>query len=277
MSPRLHFTRETGPSAVSFYFGHQFRPEREFLDIEEGDRLLSGFIAEWNPAFLSKWTLSAGLTGHLQYRSFGEAYGLGGEAVSGVYFQATKNWQFSFAATTGLTEAATLPAFQGMLGASYLIVLGDHPPDCSGPNPHLDDERCDAPDSDRDGIADPYDQCPKKAEDLDGFADDDGCPDPDNDGDGILDAQDKCPIDAEDKDDFEDDDGRLSDQDNDKDGINDETDKCPNEPENVNGLEDDDGCPEADKDNDDSWTAMTKCPEVAEDKDGFEDGWLSGS
>ena len=269
-SPRLHFTREAGPSSVSFYFGHQLRQEREFLDIEEGDRLLSGFLAAWNPASLSKWTISAGVTGHLQYRSFGQAYGIGGEAVSGIYYQATRKWQFSIAATSGLTEAATLPAFQGMLGASYRFVLGVHPPDCSGPNPHLEDERCDPPDSDRDGIADPYDQCPEKAEDLDGFADDDGCPDPDNDGDGILDAQDKCPIDAEDKDNFEDEDG-CPDLDNDRDGINDEADKCPNDPENMNGLEDEDGCPEADKDNDGIVDSNDKCPEVAEDKDGFED------
>jgi hypothetical protein len=44
-------------------------------------------------------------------------------------------------------------------------------------------------DSDRDGIYNAYDCCPKLPEDHDGFEDRDGCPDCDNDQDGILDAE----------------------------------------------------------------------------------------
>lgn len=48
-------------------------------------------------------------------------------------------------------------------------------------------------DEDGDGIADDVDQCPRIAEDYDGFEDADGCPEADNDDDGIVDAEDACP------------------------------------------------------------------------------------
>ncbi len=65
-------------------------------------------------------------------------------------------------------------------------------------------------DRDGDGLADPEDRCPDKAEDVDGFQDGDGCPDEDNDGDGIPDA----------------------------------TDSCRDLPEVINGVDDGDGCPD---------------------------------
>ena len=63
---------------------------------------------------------------------------------------------------------------------------------------------CPVPDTDDDGICDPWvserglseafadvckgvDQCPSDPEDFDGFEDEDGCPDVDNDGDGLCD------------------------------------------------------------------------------------------
>ncbi len=98
-------------------------------------------------------------------------------------------------------------------------------------------------DADGDGILDDIDQCPKVAEDMDGFQDEDGCPDYDNDNDGIYDKDDACPDEAEDKDGFQDQDG-CPDNDNDKDGIVDDRDKCPNNPETVNGFKDKDGCPD---------------------------------
>jgi len=48
-------------------------------------------------------------------------------------------------------------------------------------------------DQDGDGIADDVDQCPRVAEDFDGFEDADGCPEADNDDDGIVDREDACP------------------------------------------------------------------------------------
>lgn len=50
-------------------------------------------------------------------------------------------------------------------------------------------------DDDNDDILDLRDECPKEAEDLDGWDDEDGCPDLDNDGDGTPDERDGCPDD----------------------------------------------------------------------------------
>ncbi len=125
-------------------------------------------------------------------------------------------------------------------------------------------------DSDKDGIADNVDKCPKDPEDLDGFEDNDGCPDNDNDNDGIPDSRDKCPNDPEDKDNFEDDDG-CPDRDNDGDGIEDVNDKCPMEPEDKDNFKDDDGCPDYDNDGDGVLDSLDKCPTLPEDIDMFED------
>jgi len=100
-----------------------------------------------------------------------------------------------------------------------------------------------AADTDGDGIPDFRDECPRDAEDVDGFLDDDGCPDLDNDLDGIPDGLDGQPLLMEDYDGFEDEDG-VPDLDNDGDGIVDERDMCPDEPEDLDGFEDEDGCPD---------------------------------
>jgi len=60
-------------------------------------------------------------------------------------------------------------------------------------------------------------------------------------------------------------------KDTDGDGINDDVDKCPNEAEDKDGFQDDDGCPDPDNDNDGVPDAQDKCPMEAEDKDGFQD------
>ncbi len=125
-------------------------------------------------------------------------------------------------------------------------------------------------DRDGDGLLDSEDQCPQKAEDMDGFKDEDGCPDLDNDGDGIADSDDKCPAEAEDKDSFEDEDG-CPDLDNDGDGIADDTDKCPAKAEDKDGFEDADGCPDLDNDGDGIADSDDKCPDEAESANGFED------
>ncbi len=131
--------------------------------------------------------------------------------------------------------------------------------------------RFDKKDSDRDGIPDEIDSCPKQAgskqlngcpdTDKDGVADkDDECPEvfglvalkgcPDADGDGIANQNDDCPNAY----------GSLSMKgcpDKDKDGIADKDDTCPD----VAGLAELNGCPDKDKDGiadkDDT------CPDVA--------------
>lgn len=125
-------------------------------------------------------------------------------------------------------------------------------------------------DTDKDGIPDNVDKCPRNPEDPDGFEDKDGCPDYDNDNDGIPDSLDNCPNVAEDKDNFEDGDG-CPDTDNDGDGIEDVNDKCPMEPEDKDNFQDDDGCPDFDNDGDGIPDSLDKCPNLPEDIDLFED------
>jgi len=131
-----------------------------------------------------------------------------------------------------------------------------------------------ARDSDKDGIVDGMDRCPKDAEDLDEYQYQDGCPDTDNDADGIPDNIDKCADDPEDDDGYMDNDG-CPDADNDKDGIADIADRCPDEPESLNTYQDEDGCPDdkplEDTDGDGYKDDVDRCPMDAEDFDGFED------
>ena len=59
--------------------------------------------------------------------------------------------------------------------------------------------------------------------------------------------------------------------DRDHDGILDDADACPDVPEDKDGFEDTDGCPDDDNDKDGIPDRTDKCPDAAEDKDGFED------
>ena len=94
-------------------------------------------------------------------------------------------------------------------------------------------------DQDADGVTDNDDNCPRDAEDLDGYKDLDGCPELDNDSDSLADVQDQCPNEA----------GPVAgkgcpSKDADSDGVNDDTDKCPTAPETRNDYLDEDGCPD---------------------------------
>ena len=59
--------------------------------------------------------------------------------------------------------------------------------------------------------------------------------------------------------------------DRDGDGITDDQDKCPDEAEDIDGFQDRDGCPDPDNDRDGIADGRDKCPDEAEDKDGFQD------
>ncbi len=59
--------------------------------------------------------------------------------------------------------------------------------------------------------------------------------------------------------------------DTDHDGIPDAHDRCPEQAEDFDGFEDADGCPEDDNDNDGILDASDRCPMDPEDVDGFED------
>jgi len=59
--------------------------------------------------------------------------------------------------------------------------------------------------------------------------------------------------------------------DSDGDGILDDVDQCPDVPEDRDGFQDEDGCPDFDNDNDGIFDAQDKCPNDPEDFDGFQD------
>lgn len=110
------------------------------------------------------------------------------------------------------------------------------------------------PDSDRDGLPDSEDKCPR-----DGALTPDGCP-LDTDGDGVLDRDDYCPRQSGDQAD-----GCVN-PDKDGDGIPIPADKCENE----KGVAPD-GCPVRDSDGDGFLDDADKCVDKPETKNGFED------
>ena len=82
----------------------------------------------------------------------------------------------------------------------------------------------------------------------------------------MLDFEDKCPLEA----------GPVEEQgcpivDKDKDGILDDVDSCPEIAEDKDGFQDEDGCPEPDNDQDKILDKDDKCPNEKEDMDGWED------
>jgi outer membrane protein OmpA-like peptidoglycan-associated protein len=60
-------------------------------------------------------------------------------------------------------------------------------------------------------------------------------------------------------------------QDADQDGVVRALDRCPDGAEDFDGFQDEDGCPEPDNDNDGLLDADDQCPNLPEDFDGFED------
>jgi OOP family OmpA-OmpF porin len=140
--------------------------------------------------------------------------------------------------------------YGGQAGLSFL--LG---PLFRGRGPEVFVER-EPVDSDRDGVADPFDACPDtpRGEQVDSR----GCPLPeDSDGDGVLDADDACPetptgvaVDAR---------GCPLPEDSDGDGVVDTDDACPETPTGV--AVDARGCPlPEDSDGDGVVDADDACP-----------------
>jgi outer membrane protein OmpA-like peptidoglycan-associated protein len=107
------------------------------------------------------------------------------------------------------------------------------------------------PDTDKDGLHDKIDQCPKEP----GPKENNGCPWPDTDKDGLTDNVDKCPKEAGPKENNGCPWGDL-----DKDGVTDNVDKCPKDPEDRDGFLDEDGCPEPDNDKDSVLDVYDRCP-----------------
>jgi outer membrane protein OmpA-like peptidoglycan-associated protein len=120
------------------------------------------------------------------------------------------------------------------------------------------DDRRGPADSDKDGVVDALDACPKVA----GLNENKGCPDTDADGDGFVDRLDQCPQEK----------GLAGlsgcpDRDEDQDGVVDRLDKCPK----AAGVKDQQGCPDPDQDQDGIVDRLDKCLTEREDPDGFND------
>jgi len=157
---------------------------------------------------------------------------------------------------------------QAALGLNFRLLTGpldsdkDGIPDDTDACPKVAGNNNGCPDADNDGINDTEDTCPNEA----GTAATQGCPD--TDGDGIADSQDKCPQQAG-KAEF----GGCPDSDND--GITDAEDQCPNE----KGTAATKGCPDRDSDgvldkddqcpNEKGSAALNGCPDG--DGDGIAD------
>jgi OOP family OmpA-OmpF porin len=99
-------------------------------------------------------------------------------------------------------DQAVTSELEGFLSAYVPIGGGDH-----AERARRRDPEAEVADRDGDGLLDPVDSCPTRAEDGDGYKDDDGCPDIDNDMDHVLDIADKCPAEPELPNGYMDDDG----------------------------------------------------------------------
>ncbi|MBN2188896.1 MAG: OmpA family protein, partial [Chitinispirillaceae bacterium] len=134
------------------------------------------------------------------------------------------------------------------------------------------------PDADKDGVPDSLDKCPNLPEDIDGFDDGDGCPDYDeSDIQKFISKlqESQTSVTAEEGGDIPVESAvviKPPDRDRDRDGVPDSFDGCPDVPEDRDGFEDGDGCPDHDNDADRVPDAVDRCPNDPEDADGFEDG-----
>lgn len=257
--PQLLVSRQVGPAVLAANIGYRFR-ER------------NGLAAGGKPFVIDdefQWGLGARVAVHRLINVGGEVNGrIGvlnatgtapndrGEIVSGINATSwpvealvgadvhpTNALTIDVGIRRGLSGGYGSPTIGAFLGARYSITgrtCSNGPEDYDG---FEDNDYCEDPDNDADGVADNDDRCPNDAEDRDGVIDDDGCPDPDNDADGKLDDDDRCPVEPEDYDGTSDDDG-CPDPDNDRDGILDTIDQCDNDPEDLDRFEDEDGCPE---------------------------------
>jgi len=237
---------------ASVHGGYHVRPADKLADLEVKNAAVYGIAFGLHPTKILE------LTGEFHGAAWGPiAAQQPAEALGGLKFLVGDYVNINIGGGMGVLPGVGAPDWR-LLGGVSLAPSFD-------PNSR---------DSDKDGIVDALDRCPKDPEDKDGWQDDDGCPELDNDKDGLTDDVDRCPDDAEDDDEFQDEDG-CPDVDNDKDNIMDIADRCPNQPETANGYLDEDGCPDKapvdDTDGDGYKDDVDRCPYDAEDFDGFED------
>ncbi len=250
-TPTLAATRRQGLLRLGGNLAYAVRPAASVGGLDVDDEVRLGVGAAYRVAK----PVEVGATANLATAAASPMsdYGRNSlEVAAGPSYDVDRRWLVFAGAGLGLRDGYGTPDWRLLVG-----VRMTRPGAAEEPS-----------DPDGDGIL-PDDQCPREAEDMDGYADGDGCPDLDNDGDGVPDTQDGAPMDPEDKDGYADDDG-VPELDNDEDGIADASDRCSVEAETMNGFEDDDGCPDvADADGDGMRDDVDQCPREAEDMDGF--------
>lgn len=151
---------------------HRFQDARLFdaslSDTTLGDQMLFGAALKIPVPPLYPLTALIEVRGETDFQSR-ETTALEGDIGARVTFD---DVTLVAAVGTALVGGVGAPGLRGILGVWF------------APSPD---------DADSDGIADDADQCPRLAEDRDGFQDEDGCADPDDDNDLIPDADDVCP------------------------------------------------------------------------------------
>ncbi len=281
------YSGDDGVSALPM-LSAEIRPGRNRIVLAAGTLLRSASLQRTtNVEFSNELRFGAGLgiplwideadpRGHLDllvqynggsaYRDFFGREATNSELLGGLKLATKSGLILAGGAGPGLTRGIGTPDLRAVLSIGWLPAeppppapvdpCKDTPEDRDG---FQDDDGCDDPDNDQDGILDGVDKCPNEPENRNDWEDGDGCPDtiPDTDGDGLLDPKDRCPMDPEDVDQFEDEDG-CPDPDNDKDGVLDIADKCPNEP----GIVENRGCPDKDRDADTVVDRRDNCPDV---------------
>jgi outer membrane protein OmpA-like peptidoglycan-associated protein len=271
VDPRLLFDLRRGRLAFGVNLGYRFRQDSaQLADLYVDDEVTWSVATEYwlSPRRLAIGAAAYGRVGFMKAPADpvdmnAEPGTIGleelpAEAVGSLRFFVSPKLAIDVGGGAGLTPGYGAAPFRVLVGMHWVDQKVPPPPPL-------------VTDRDRDGIDDSEDECPKQAEDQDGFEDMDGCPDPDNDGDGVNDDTDQCPLAAEDADGFADGDGCPED-DNDGDGVKDSDDPCPDLAEDKDGIKDGDGCPEGDNDEDGLEDGFDACPNEPEDKDGFVDG-----
>ncbi len=167
------------------------------------------------------------------------------------------------------------PGFRVFAGVAYVAPEAKAQPEPQ-PEPKPEPKPAPAPDTDGDGMTDAKDACPTRPEDMDGFQDEDGCPDPDNDNGRHPGRRRHAARTSRRR--------RTASRtrtaartrcrrrrDTDGDGLTDDKDRCPQGAEDKDGFEDEDGCPDPDNDKDGVADAADKCPTEPETINGVKD------
>ena len=251
VEPKLAFHGALrGGTMFTINAGYQVRPRTALANIEVNDTVTYGVGVDI--PVLESHAL------HILGEVYGQASVLATdfknteaplEALVGLKYNFENGVGVSGGLATGVIQGFGAPDWRALLGVYYTGNRSERDSDGDGiadkydncpltPNEDQADldgdgigDVCDD-DIDGDGILNEDDACVREPEDFDGFEDEDGCPDLDHDKDGIVDTEDNCPLVANpDQADLDGDGiGDACDDDVDGDGIPNAVDNCPTTP-----------------------------------------------